>query len=128
MGNLKQNKINDDFAKELSNRADDLVAEMCQYTAPYNPHKQDTKVKELSSLPLSLALLGFESVVSKKYQDAFDYAECLRSYAVGRKEKLMEHDCHLSQDSGCETCEMIEEANYLIERSENLMFAIDNME
>jgi len=40
----------------------------------------------------------------------------------------MEHDCHLSQDSGCETCEMIEEANYLIERSENLMFAIDNME
>lgn len=128
MGNLKQNKINDDFAKELSNRADDLVAEMCQYTAPYNPYKQDTKTEELTSLPLNLALKCVESIVSKKYQDAFDYAETLRSYAVGLKEKLLEHDCHLSQDSSCKTCEIIEELNYIIERSENLMFAIDNIE
>lgn len=121
MGNLKQNKIEDDFSKELSNRADVLVAEMCQYTAPYNPYKQDKKLEEFDFQPLNFSLLGFESMVGNKIDEAFDWAECLQHWAREEKEKLIDHDCHLSQDSSCATCERICELDWLLERSAKLM-------
>jgi hypothetical protein len=107
MGNLKQNKIEDDFSKELSQREDDLVAEMCQCVPPVHSNIAQQEVKEHNNLYLTLFLEGWEAYTKEDYRTAFDNIESVRSIAVQELGKIENHDCHLSQDSSCETCDEI---------------------
>lgn len=126
MGYLKQNKIEDDFSKKLSQRADDLVAEMCQCVPPVHSNIAQQEVKEHNNLYLTLFLEGWEAYTKEDYRTAFDNIESVRSIAVQELGKIENHDCHLSQDSSCETCEEIWELKDLIDRAEKLMFKIND--
>jgi hypothetical protein len=106
MGQAKQNKIDDDFSKELSSSAEELVAEMCLHTAPLGQVSKPQE-KEHNNRYIQLFIWGLEAYSNGDYNKAFEHIESIRSTAVHELDDIKDHDCHLSQDSGCETCEEI---------------------
>lgn len=109
----------------MENNEKELIKEMGIHTPEYkNIDKLDD---DLSSNYISLFLIAWDEYIKGHYQNAYDNVELLRYKAIKDKEILLEHDCHLSQDSGCKTCEDITEYEFIIKTCEKLMNSISNI-
>ena len=57
---------------------------------------------------------------------SFDELETMRMNLIEERKGMLEHDCKMSPDSGCQTCEDIMNLNYKIDQVEKAMIKVDN--
>jgi len=107
----------------MKNNEKELINEMSIHTPEYK--KIDSIDDDLSSKYISLFLVAWDEYIKGHLSSAFSSVELLRDKAIKDRELLLDHDCHLSQDSGCQTCEDIMEYNFIINKCEDLMESID---
>jgi hypothetical protein len=118
MGQAKQDKLNKEFVECLTSEKD-IIDELCVCTPENKPYTRKFYCDERINYKLELLGMAMINYMENNTESCCDY---LRELDLETKKNMEEHDCHLSQDSGCEICENSMRISEFIEKAFDIMY------